>query len=110
MNSLSANLRKNTTGLTTKNILKLNMPIFGTQVGNLKNKEMILQITNLDKNEPIHVEKYHIETIENGEWSSLQWPKKYFEGDLLKPGNYSVRIVIDTIMSEKRFIFPKERK
>jgi hypothetical protein len=87
--------------------LEINYAFFGNLDLNLKNKNILFLITNLDKNEPIDALKEQGMTLEIGKWYSFKWYYKKSFKEELKPGKYSIRITIsDIITSERDFKLP----
>jgi hypothetical protein len=87
--------------------LEINYAFFGNLDLNLKNKNILFLITNLDKNEPIDALKEQGMTLEIGKWYSFKWYYKKPFKEELKPGKYSIRITIsDIITSERDFKLP----
>jgi hypothetical protein len=87
--------------------LEINYAFFGNLDLDLKNKNILFLITNLDKNEPINTAKELGMTLELGKWYSFKWYYKRPFKEELKPGKYSIRITIsDIITSEREFELP----
>lgn len=85
--------------------LEFEISFFGSQILDLKNKEILLQITDLDTNEPKGVEGYYQENLKPGQKFSVKW----YPSSTLEPGNYSVRIVANVVTSKSEFIIISEK-
>jgi hypothetical protein len=75
---------------------------FGNLDLDLKNKNILFLIMNLDENVPVYADWQFRMTLNLGEWYFFLWNQKgLVDGELLNPGNYSITITISDILSSE---------
>jgi hypothetical protein len=85
-----------------RDCIEFRYAFFGNLDLDLKNKNILFLIMNLDENVPVYADWQFRMTLNLGEWYSFLWNQKDpVGGELLNPGNYSITITISDILSSE---------